>query len=99
MGRGMKQILQLLILLSSLVIFLTACGGVCYDLAEKVCACETGASAQEACKKKLDMKKSHAQLTLAEDPKVCKKALQTCSCEILATKQYDQCGLTPESNE
>lgn len=84
-----------LITITCVALFLSSCSSTCYDLADKICECELTSQAREACRKKLDMQKSHRRLQLAQDEAVCKNALKTCSCEKLKLLQYDQCALTP----
>ncbi len=75
--------------------FLSSCATTCYDLADKICECEATTDLKEACKKKLDLRKSHRRLKLAENEEVCRAALNTCSCKKIETLQYADCALTP----
>lgn len=74
---------------------LAACSP-CKKLAEQICECEKTQSAQNNCKKNLDLRAQHKAFSKAEDKNRCQAILdsESCTCDALRARQYKKCGLT-----
>jgi hypothetical protein len=79
------------------VSFLSGCSK-CWQLAEKICACEDSTLGQENCRKSFAIQGQHKGLSRAMSEDKCEQILAGTQCDCIAIRnhQFELCGMTRE---
>lgn len=86
------SLLAVFALALALALPLAGCGDPCQQLAEKICQCEPGVRAQEACRLDFQTQQQNQPAPNEEQQDACVAAELTCTCEALDNNRTDMCG-------
>lgn len=65
----------------------------CRQFAEERCRCEPDEEKQKLCISRLSLAKEHHFFKVAEEPEVCLRALQKCTCPMIKNNLDAECGM------
>lgn len=74
----------------------TACSDPCFDLATRICQCESTQNARDLCRSRIQSQRNAA--AAVQDAEACSVALDTCTCDALDQNRTELCGFTREPN-
>ena len=97
----MKSYFFTIALLVASTAILSGCNDPCYELSKRVCFCEEGELAQQACIERLDLRESNGTPS-SDEQETCQELLDTTCTEDAVCRLIEEepsaCGLAPNGD-
>ena len=98
---SMKSYFFTIALLATSTAILSGCNDPCYELSKRVCFCEEGEFAQQACIERLDLRENNGTPS-SEEQETCQELLDTTCTEDAVCRLIEEepsaCGLAPNDD-